>query len=119
MKTYKEYSPTEFDTKGLNLPDQQDWLVLPVIRTRDSDALEESNFRAVLSIIPEGENTEIHRFNHWACGWFEIIIVKPNTKEHEEAIKIEERLENYPVLDEFLWSELELEYGEGEFENVD
>lgn len=34
MKAYSQFRPT--DSKGLGLPDRQDWLVLGVARTRDS-----------------------------------------------------------------------------------
>ena len=37
---------------------------------------------------------------HWACGWFEIIIVQPGTKSEEIGNDIEARLEDYPYLDE-------------------
>jgi hypothetical protein len=66
MKKYKDYSPTEFDCKGLNLPDKQEWLVVPVMQTRDSGPLELSNFRTALKMLcDESENVEVHRFGHW------------------------------------------------------
>jgi len=99
MKTYKEWSPTEYDRKGLNLPDRHNWLVCPVILTRDSDCLEESNFEACLSSLGrESETLERHEFNHWACGWFAILLLHPARQSEGEAI--EERLEDYPVLNE-------------------
>ena len=104
MKQYKDYSPTRCDTKGLKLPNKQNWLVSPIIQTRDSDALDRSNFRTAKKMFEEVDSDEndheVCSFGHWACGWFEIIIVKPGTMCEEEALKIEAELEEYPVLDE-------------------
>lgn len=115
MDPYKEFQPTAFDPKGLNLPEQQEWLVVPVCQTRDSEALSRSNFRVALEMLEETDSDEkdsdyeTHSFNHWGPGWFDIIIVKPGTKAHDVAKDIESRLEDYPVLDEGDWSELESE----------
>ncbi len=108
MITYREYAPTQFDSPGLALDDRQDWLVLPCGRNRDSDCLGESNFEAALAILGgEGEDTEVHRFGHWACGWLEIIIVRPGTAAETEANSIEDAMANYPILDEQDYSERE------------
>jgi len=40
----------------------------------------------------------VHRFGHWANGWFEIVIVHPDRLADVE--EIESSLENRPVLDE-------------------
>lgn len=81
------------------LEDRNNWLVVPVGRTRDSGTLAESNFEAALGILGgESESCEVHRFGHWGPGWFEIIIVRPDRA--NEVHDIESRLEDYPVLDE-------------------
>ena len=36
---YRDFRPTGLDPKGLGLADRQDWLVVPIIRTRDSSIL--------------------------------------------------------------------------------
>jgi hypothetical protein len=113
LQTYREYQPTQFDRKGLGLPDQGDWIVVPVGRNRDSDALGESNFRvAVQTLGGESETVEVHRFGHWACGWFEILIAHPDRRADVEAIA--KRLDNYPILNEDDFSALEYERGEAE-----
>lgn len=72
---YAEFSLTQFDTKGLGLPDRQDWEVLPVSRSRDND---DPKFRRKLKKLGgESATVEVHRFRHWAIGWFEIILVAP------------------------------------------
>ena len=109
MHTYSTFRPTGFDTAGLALDDRQDWLVLPCSRNRDSDCLAESNFAAALkSLGGEGADVEVHRFGHWACGWFEVIIVRPCSEAEKEATRIEDALEDYPILDESDHSEREL-----------
>jgi hypothetical protein len=109
MQTYREYAPTSFDAKGLLLPDQQDWLVV-IGRNRDSGHLDNSNFDSALaSMGGESDDVEVHSFNHWACGWLEIIIVRPDTDASRTAEEIRKRLENYPVLNEHDYSKRQYE----------
>lgn len=108
MQAYKDFRPTGFDPRGISLPDQQNWLVLPCGQNRDSNALDRSNFECALEELGgESDAVEIHRFGHWACGWFEIIIVDPASEKAAIAFEIEAALENYPVLNEEHFSELE------------
>jgi hypothetical protein len=59
LPTYGKWAPCALDTRGLGLPEQQDWLVV-CSRTRDSEVYEESNFacaekrsaRCIASIPP-------------------------------------------------------------------
>ena len=109
---YSEFAPTSFDSKGAFLPDRQNWLVAPVGRSRDSDILEDSNFRACLALLGgESDCVEVHRFGHWGPGWFEIIIIDPlpivsdRSDGQSDAIvreleSIQDRLDDYPVLDD-------------------
>ena len=108
MQTYSEHAPTGFDSKGLNLPDQQHWLVLPCGRNRDSDHLTESNFQTALDMLGgESDTVEVHAFNHWACGWFEIILIDPDSPAEAVARDIESSLSDYPVLDDEDYSKRE------------
>ncbi len=108
IKQYKDWAPLQFDPKGLNLSNQQDWLVAPVIWTRDSGALEESNFRVVLKALDgESNMVEVHRFGHWGPGWFEIILCHPSLREALEYWQI--ALENYPIADEMDFNKLKHE----------
>ena len=92
------------DPSGAFLPDRQDWLVLGVSQTRDSGALDLSNFETAQRILTDGredpEDFEIHRFGHWGPGWFEIFLVEPGSRAAELAEEIESDLERYPVLDD-------------------
>jgi hypothetical protein len=104
--TYAEFAPTGFDRSGAFLPDRQDWLVVPCGRNRDSGPLAESNFATALdSLGGESDTVEVHRFGHWACGWFEIILASP---EHTDDVEdIENSLADYPVLNDEDYSERE------------
>jgi len=109
MERYSEYAPTGFDSKGLALEDRQDWFVL-IGRNRDSGIRAQSNWAAALKMLRKGSRAyEVHRFGHWACGWLEIVIVKPGTKAELIGLEIEKALENYPILDEHDHSEREWE----------
>lgn len=113
---YAEYAPTGFDSRGAFLPDRADWLVAPVIQTRDSGPLELSNFAAALEMLGgESDSVEVHRFGHWGPGWFELILVDPTDTARVEILSsLRESLENYPVLDDEDFSRREWEdYEEG------
>ena len=84
---------------------------------RDSDALARSNFRSGLKQIG-GEKTGddgtplvmVERFGHWGVGWVETIFIHKTAKQIlGQADKILAKLEDYPVVDESDWSELETE----------
>lgn len=108
MQTYAEFRPTGFDAAGAFLDDRQNWLVVPVSRTRDTGPFEESNFETALEMLGgESEDVEVHRFGHWGPGWFELILVAPETDAAKKAEDIEASLENYPVLDDEDLSERE------------
>ena len=104
LTRYRDWAPTGYDRRGLALcsgdeDDRGDWYVVPVIRTRDSGPLEESNFSAALGIMGgESETVEVHRFGHWACGWFEVILAEPGRL--VDAFTVAKRLDDHPVLDE-------------------
>lgn len=105
--TYSQYVPTAFD-EHIILPDREDWFVAPASQTRDSGPLELSNFRTILADLGgEGEDVEVHRFGHWACGWFEVILVRPTPAMQEAVYHWMEALENYPAADDADLSEAE------------
>lgn len=113
LQRYADWSPTGFDARGLGLPDRADWLVAPVILTRDSGPMEQSNFEAMGAMLaeagPEDSDWEVHSFGHWACGWLEIYLVRPGTAAARAAVEAAESLADYPLLDDERHSELELE----------
>src|ERR1051326_6372873 len=79
-------------------------------QNRDSNSLTRSNFESALKKLGgESDNVEVFRFGHWACGWWEALAVKRGTPEHKIAEDIAAKLEDYPVVAELHWSELEWE----------
>lgn len=97
-------------------------------RSRDSDALEESNFQVALAQleklntelpIPEGckvsdmnscDSVTVVSENHWAVGWVEwIAIHSSNTAALAKARELCESANDYPALNEDHWSNLEYE----------
>lgn len=78
---------------------------------RDSDSLTRSNFQCALKAIGgESETVHVVHEGHWAVGWVEWIAIHQD--DHEALRKADEimrELEEYPVVDEMHWSEVEME----------
>lgn len=90
---------------------------------RDCDCLSRSNFRCGMEALkklpawegkPEDDDNNVSRYvvreNHWAVGWVEWIAI--HESDHEALKTADEMagaLEEYPVLDESDFSELEEE----------
>lgn len=108
MITYSEFRPTPFDCRGRGLSNRQSWFVAPVGRNRDSGPLDESNFAVALKMLGgESATVEVQRFGHWGPGWFEIILVAPESLAHMQATGIEASLADYSVLDDMDYSQRE------------
>lgn len=110
MIPYKDFQPTGLDPKGLSLPEKQEWLVVGIATNRDADILTQSNWAVLLREL-EATNSqndyEIHSFNHWGPGWFELCLVRPESLVAKVAKELEDCLSEYPVLDESHYSDLE------------
>lgn len=113
---YADFRPTQFD-RNIRLDEHNDWIVAPVIRNRDSGILTESNWECQLDTLELAQaEYEIHRFGHWAHGWFDIALVHPD---HAEVVEeIENRLVDYPVLNEDHYSRAEFEAIQDYWENM-
>ena len=75
-------------------------------QTRDSDALTRSNFECALKLV--GGGVAVSHERHWACGWIETILIpEENYDALLKADKIMQKLEDYPVVDEDHYSQLE------------
>lgn len=94
-------------------------------KNRDSDILTESNFYVSLEELG-GEKDgviEVRRVSHWACGWFEQIMIKADCLDKVKMyLKQREAVSDYPVLDDMDFSareemarEDDLKYYEDEF----
>tara|TARA_B100000745_G_scaffold271852_1_gene199463 strand:+ start:781 stop:1314 length:534 start_codon:yes stop_codon:yes gene_type:complete len=101
MQKFKEYLTESKDLMlHVDTDNQSDWEILPVALSRDSGLVDTSNWDTAVGDLKELDGFDIHRFNHWACGWYEIIIVRPGSEAYTRALELVESLENYPLLDE-------------------
>ena len=94
------------------MDDQLDWIASSEIQiNRDSDELTESNWQVFIDGLEKtnSEDWRILRFGHFACGYYEIVILRPNSESYDFYIECLESLENYPVLDEEHYCNLEHE----------
>lgn len=93
------------------------WFVF-LSQNRDSDALERSNFTCALASVQRCSTATVHRLrpvtvreNHFAVGWVEWVgIHSTDAGALAEAERLADKLDDYPVVNEDHWSELE--YGE-------
>jgi hypothetical protein len=101
--------------------------IIVVTRTRDSSILEESNFEVAqkrIETILKHKVEEVWelkdgsyaypkfyilRTGHWAVGWIEYLMLRADAPKRaiEEAQEIARKIEGYPVLDEYDYSERE------------
>ena len=111
MKTYHEHmTGGGIDSYANFIGDTQDIKDFYVLlgKNRDSTILTKSNFDTALEMLGgESDKVQVHRFGHWACGWFKLILLHPDIKSKGE--EIEQQLDNYPVLDESEYYERESE----------
>jgi hypothetical protein len=72
--------------------------------------LAKSNFAVLLKAVGrESKDVDVHRFGHWGPGWFEIILVRPGSEAETIADDCEAALADYPVLDDYDYSQREQE----------
>lgn len=93
---------------------------------RDSDLIEKTNWQTFNEIISPflgmerqevegdesgGEIIETVRDSHWACGWVKTLLIHKSapTDLLDKANKTLERLEDYPLLNEDLFCQMEYE----------
>ena len=83
-----------------------DWLIV-ASQHRDSDTLTRSNFR-VLAARLAGTTATTEESCHWAVGWVErLIVARTDRAALRVALAAHKAIDDYPVLDESDWSELE------------
>lgn len=98
--------------------ESEDWLVAYGVH-RDSDVLERANFEALRRIadagtLPENEDEKyrIESASHWVVGWTETLLINPKL-DAETIARIDKKItdarENYPVIDDELYSDMEYE----------
>jgi hypothetical protein len=88
-----------------------DYYSSSVGQSRDSSTLERSNFICMLRALGgESDTVLVIREGHWAVGWVEwIAIHQDDATALAIADEIAAGLEDYPVVNESHWSDLEME----------
>lgn len=82
------------------------WFIVACVH-RDSDCIARSNFEVFQRELGK-DGVAIQRFNHWGVGWIDYLIVDPSNEGLVAlAESLRSALEDYPVLDEMHYSELE------------
>ena len=78
-----------------------DWLVTLGV-TRDSDAVERSNWQFITSGILTAypDDASIEEMGHWAVGWVKYLLVKPDSPAVKVMEEWAEQLALYPIADE-------------------
>lgn len=94
--------------------DHTGYLVL-ISSHRDASYLTQYNYQAACELFKEDDcELNLHIYNsHWACGYIEFIAVKFENYENDinirlnlyKAMKLRESLDDYPVIDDFGYSE--------------
>jgi len=90
--------------------DHPDWPITFAVN-RDSDPLDRSNFAVaqtkLAALDPHGDTYVVERFNHWLCGWTDNLLVMPESPAHQLANLLNAQIDDYPVLDDDHYSQLE------------
>lgn len=84
----------------------------PVSRHRDSEPIDESNFRVILRDLQSiDQRVAAERFRHWGVGWIEEIVVPVDNPAVIRRVEgWVSALQDYPVADDDDHVELEAEY---------
>jgi hypothetical protein len=105
---YSEFKPTGFDNH-IQIEDRENWHIMPISINRDTECcVTLSNWQVCQDMMNKANiEYELHNFGHWACGWFEILIVHPDSQDFVE--EIENLLSQYPILNDDHHSNMEIE----------
>lgn len=127
MKTLSEY----FKTSSAYWGERSDWLVVYAVH-RESDCLSRSNYRCLVASLAGDkfklagakgcqtltDDVAIEEASHWAAGWVQYLVINPaNTELVAKAEKLLEKIDDYPVLDDSDYSELETEEADKVWKN--
>jgi hypothetical protein len=86
--------------------DRPEWIIILEI-TRDSNLLERMNFEVATDRLSKFEDDyAIERSGHWAVGWIDRLVVRPESEALNIGYEIQDKLTDYLILDEELYYEL-------------
>jgi hypothetical protein len=105
---YSGFKPTGFDNH-IQIEDRENWHIMPISINRDTEScITLSNWQVCQDMMNKANiEYEVHNFGHWACGWFEILLVSPDSQDFVE--EIENLLSQYPILNDDHHSNMEIE----------
>jgi hypothetical protein len=117
LTPYWNWSPSQYDRKGLGLPDYQDWLLAPIVLNPSiATVSEEANWLAMLDAydkvcqsleLDASNGYRTFAFAHWFTG-YRIALINPKCPELISAAQqIAARLEENPILCERKLAEVE------------
>jgi len=94
--------------------DHPEWLIAVDLGSyRDADALTRSNYAVVETLLRDadgnGESWHEETSRHWAVGWTANFAVAPGSQAETVLRDAVAQLDDYPVLDEDHYSELEFD----------
>lgn len=86
---------------------------------RDSELLDRVNFTSALEMLGGEHEPDVivARASHWGVGWVESILVHKDSDKVAKLEEIENLLEEYPVLDDDLYSEMQYKEEEENYES--
>lgn len=95
--------------------DRADWPIAYAVH-RDSELIERSNFESMRAAFDEVNSSDwaIETTSHWAVGHVDYLLVRPDTGVVAMADEMRARINDYPILDENLYSEMESDEHERE-----
>lgn len=104
--------------------DSENWAII-YTSNRDSGSIDRANeivINKALEPFVECGDVVFERHSHWACGHVDGFRIRVyNNGEVTEAFKVwadlKDRMDDYPILDESVWSEIETEEQNAAYEN--
>jgi len=89
--------------------DCEEWAIV-YTHNRDSDILDMANAETIGELmaphLESGDAIQEHH-SHWACGWVDGYAIRPDSPAAVTWRDIQERLADYPILDEDTYSRME------------
>ncbi len=120
-----DYNPSGWDSKSNYMGENCDNYYVIYSKNRDSEILTEVNFDLILKDLEALESkitnkmeylvdepwVDVHRHNHWACGWIEYIFVRKDspTQLLDLCVDITKALADYPVYSDEAYSDRQYE----------
>ena len=103
MRTMAEYEAATHDFAYFG--ERDDWLIAYTTH-RDADVIDNANFEALRRMANDGDHA-VETFSHWLVGHGSWLLIRPDAPCIPAIQEALEKLEDYPLVDEELYSEME------------